>query len=1005
MRFSFPITQLSRIVFTLSFVVIGSGINSSPMVQAQDQGLVGPVRFDLLTNNSGWVLLDKQLFWTSNAGQTWAEIAPSIPPAALVQDVEFKDANTGWIIWMTPNSEGSAEFQLARTTDNGITWTIRSLSLFEPGEIPSNAEKAEMGWFDAQRGWISVKQNSGSNFSLGILFTTSDGGNTWDRSTLPIADKIYFSNPQMGWTVGGPGNDQLFETRDAGASWTRIKPVEIPDGVRAVLYPPFSSSDGKSLLVTMNLGKENSLNAYSRDDSSDKWRPLGQTKLEVQPGRIGLSVLDEQSFVAVIPGTKSIVRMTNGKLEVLENKDGLSASIVELNMISLDIGWAKSIDSGCVTASLSNAETSTVSCSSTTRLLQTTNGGITWQILSLPTVHSDLASITAKNIGTTLTMSAVSGAENTAAFVGQGFDICEIPTLSQMQTWWSSSPYKIVNLYIGGSSRACENNVLDSAYLFRLHQQGWNFIPTWVGPQAPCTNYLSRMSSDVVTAYAQGVSEADLAVERLTALGLTSPDKTGSVVYYDIEHYGTNAACRSAVNAFMNGWVSQIRARGSLAGVYGSTLCNTGLSDFLTITNVPDVVWPARWYHNLGSGFYDPTANVWDLGNCIPNTAWSSHQRIRQYEGDHDETWGSLILAIDSNVLDGIVAVPHDYPFASSIVRTDWNPTNAMMVGFTVTFSESVTDVDQNDFVLTTTGLSGASISAISGSGATYLVTINTGSGSGTIRLDIVDNNTIADNTNNPLGGLGSDNGNYISGEVYTINKDAAADSTGVFRPSNGLLYLKNLNITGFADVAINYGIGGDYPVTGDWDGNGTDTIGVYRDGSFYLRNSNTLGIADLVFAFGTPGDQPIAGDWDGDGTDSIGVYRSSTGQFLLRNSNTSGMPEMSFYLGNVGDIGIAGDWDGDGVDTTGVFRPGNGVIFLKNANATGIADIALNYGLPGDQPVTGDWNNDGIDTIGVYRNAQFLLRNSNTIGFADLVFALGNPGDMPIAGNWDGLP
>jgi hypothetical protein len=233
----------------------------------------------------------------------------------------------------------------------------------------------------------------------------------------------------------------------------------------------------------------------------------------------------------------------------------------------------------------------------------------------------------------------------------------------------------------------------------------------------------------------------------------------------------------------------------------------------------------------------------------------------------------------------------------------------------------------------------------------------------------------------------------------------ADKDTTGVFRPSNGLLYLKNLNITGYADVAINYGLGGDYPVVGDWDGNGTATIGIYRNGSFYLRNSNTLGVADMVFAFGQPGDQPIAGDWDGDGMDTIGVYRPSTGQFLLRNSNSSGTPDGSLYLGNVGDVGIAGDWDGDGLDTTGVFRPSNGVIFLKNSLKTGFADIALNYGLAGDQPVVGDWNGDGIDTIGVYRNGQFLLRNSNTIGFADLVFALGIPGDMPIAGNWDNLP
>jgi hypothetical protein len=235
------------------------------------------------------------------------------------------------------------------------------------------------------------------------------------------------------------------------------------------------------------------------------------------------------------------------------------------------------------------------------------------------------------------------------------------------------------------------------------------------------------------------------------------------------------------------------------------------------------------------------------------------------------------------------------------------------------------------------------------------------------------------------------------------IFQNNGADTTGVFRPSNGALYLKNNNTTGFADVQINYGIGGDYPIVGDWDGNGTATIGIYRNGSFYLRNTNTIGFADLVFPFGAWGDQPIAGDWDGDGVDTIGVYRN--GNFQLRNSNDAGSPHTSFGLGIPGDVAIAGDWNGDGVDTTGVFRPSNGALYLKNMNVTGFADIQINYGVPGDKPVTGDWDGDGDDTIGVYRNGQFFLRNSNTIGFADLVFALGIPGDHPIAGNWDGGP
>jgi len=70
--------------------------------------------------------------------------------------------------------------------------------------------------------------------------------------------------------------------------------------------------------------------------------------------------------------------------------------------------------------------------------------------------------------------------------------------------------------------------------------------------------------------------------------------------------------------------------------------------------------------------------------------------------------------------------------------------------------------------------------------------------------------------------------------------------------------------ITGFADIQINYVLPGDGPVTGDWNSDGVDTIGVYRNVQFMLRNENTIGFADWVFALGIPGDMPIAGNWDG---------------------------------------------------------------------------------------------------------------------------------------------
>lgn len=176
-----------------------------------------------------------------------------------------------------------------------------------------------------------------------------------------------------------------------------------------------------------------------------------------------------------------------------------------------------------------------------------------------------------------------------------------------------------------------------------------------------------------------------------------------------------------------------------------------------------------------------------------------------------------------------------------------------------------------------------------------------------------------------------------------------------MFRPTDDHIFLKNQNATGFADIDITFGIPGDKPIVGDWNNDGVNTIGVYRNGTLFLRNSNTTGYADLQATFGLSTDLPVIGDWNGDGTDTIGLYRN--GLFILSNSNTIPNADFQFALGISGDVPIAGDWNGDGTDTVGVFRPSDGHIFLKNANTTGFADVDIVFGIPNDKPLTGDWD------------------------------------------------
>lgn len=227
----------------------------------------------------------------------------------------------------------------------------------------------------------------------------------------------------------------------------------------------------------------------------------------------------------------------------------------------------------------------------------------------------------------------------------QGFDRCYLSEVDEMATWWQSSPYRVYNLYLGGVSFYCKDNPLDDMWVRQVAGQGWTFIETWVGPQAPCTDkYAHRFSYDTEIAYDQGQVEAGAAADAARELGFTGEN----IIYYDLEGYHDDMnSCHNAVAAFLRGWTEKLHELGMKSGVYGGA-CSSYVSKWAEIDPPPDDVWIAHWYRSA----YDPEASVWDA-SCVPNDLFTDHQRIKQYAGDHVETWGGISLGIDSNVLDG----------------------------------------------------------------------------------------------------------------------------------------------------------------------------------------------------------------------------------------------------------------------------------------------------------------------------------------------------------------
>ncbi|MBV5347419.1 hypothetical protein JZU46_04295, partial [bacterium] len=83
-----------------------------------------------------------------------------------------------------------------------------------------------------------------------------------------------------------------------------------------------------------------------------------------------------------------------------------------------------------------------------------------------------------------------------------------------------------------------------------------------------------------------------------------------------------------------------------------------------------------------------------------------------------------------------------------------------------------VSGVDASDFVLITSGgLTGASLTDVSGSDNAYIVSVNTGSQDGVIGLNVKDDDSIVDAAGNSLGGAGLDNGSFTSDETYIVIK------------------------------------------------------------------------------------------------------------------------------------------------------------------------------------------------------------------------------------------
>jgi photosystem II stability/assembly factor-like uncharacterized protein len=243
-------------------------------------GGTGALRAVAFASDHGWAVGDQgTVLHTTNGGASWT--AQHTDSASLFfMDVDFIDAQTGWIVGACPQT-------VLQTTDGGATWTALDLGA---GDVAPVA----VDFVDKDDGWVACGGPAGVEYPL---FHTTDGGQTWTPIYLGLdygMTDVAFADTLHGWAVGQRGT--IVATVDGGETWT-VQPS----------------------------GTGNGLSALSVVDQSNAW-VAGDLFTLLHTADGGLPVLDALAPTTVITGTTGDVWQNKPVTFILEASDGAPAA-------------------------------------------------------------------------------------------------------------------------------------------------------------------------------------------------------------------------------------------------------------------------------------------------------------------------------------------------------------------------------------------------------------------------------------------------------------------------------------------------------------------------------------------------------------------------------------------------------------------------------------------------------------------------------------------------------
>lgn len=173
----------------------------------------------------GWIAGDNgYLASTSDGGRTW--IKYPLETTEDINEIYFRNDENGYLV---------AGKKMFITKDAGRSW--QETRLYKPGDFRRGTpEFLSIRFADKKRGLVigSLWQRIGKDDVVvdSLLMRTEDGGETWQRITVPSKTELFhldFNGSSHAWIVGD--NGLILASTDSGLTW-KIQ----PSGTNMPLY-------------------------------------------------------------------------------------------------------------------------------------------------------------------------------------------------------------------------------------------------------------------------------------------------------------------------------------------------------------------------------------------------------------------------------------------------------------------------------------------------------------------------------------------------------------------------------------------------------------------------------------------------------------------------------------------------------------------------------------------------------------------------------------------------